>query len=50
MELKNLDERQAGVLLPLFSIPGKHGIGDMGQEAYDFIEMSAAAGFSIWQI
>ncbi|MGN1182312.1 MAG: 4-alpha-glucanotransferase [Faecalibacillus sp.] len=50
MELKTLDERQAGVLLPLFSLPGRHGIGDLGQCAYDFIEQSAQAGFSIWQI
>lgn len=50
MKLKELTERQAGVLLPLFSIPGRHGIGDMGKEAYDFIETSAQAGFSIWQM
>ena len=30
MKLKALDQRQAGILLPLFSLPGKHGIGDLG--------------------
>lgn len=50
MKLKNLDERQAGILLPLFSLPGRHGIGDLGKCAYDFIDISAKAGFSIWQI
>ena len=50
MKLKALDQRQAGILLPFFSLPGKHGIGDLGKEAYEFIDLSAKAGFSIWQI
>ena len=50
MKLKALDQRQAGILLPLFSLPGKHGIGDLGKEAYEFVDLSAQAGFSIWQI
>lgn len=50
MKLKALDQRQAGILLPLFSLPGKHGIGDLGKEAYEFVDLPAQAGFSIWQI
>lgn len=50
MKIQDLTKRQAGVLLPLFSIPGKHGIGDLGKEAYEFIELSAKAGFTIWQM
>lgn len=50
MELKSLKQRQAGVLLPLFSLPSRHGIGDLGKSAYEFIDLSAKAGFSIWQI
>lgn len=50
MKLKALDQRHAGILLPLFSLPGKHGIGDLGKEAYEFVDLSAQAGFSIWQI
>lgn len=50
MKLKTLNQRQAGILLPLFSLPGKHGIGDLGKEAYEFVDLSAQAGFSIWQI
>ena len=50
MKVKQFSQRQAGVLLPLFSLPGKHGIGDLGKEAYDFIELSAKAGFKIWQL
>ena len=46
MKLKALDQRQAGILLPLFSLPGKHGIGDLGKEAYEFVDLSAQAGFS----
>ena len=50
MKLKSLKQRQAGVLLPLFSLPSRHGIGDLGKSAYEFIDLSAKAGFSIWQI
>lgn len=50
MELKSLKQRQAGVLLPLFSLPSRHGIGDLGKSACEFIDLSAKAGFSIWQI
>lgn len=46
----DLKHRQAGVLLAISSLPGNHGIGDFGQCAYDFIDLSAEAGFQIWQI
>ena len=45
MKLKSLKQRQAGVLLPLFSLPSRHGIGDLGKSAYEFIDLSAKAGF-----
>ena len=28
-----------GVLLPIFSLPNKYGIGDFGPEAYKFIDI-----------
>ncbi len=46
----DLNIRQAGLLQPLFALPGRHGIGDLGTSAYDFIEIIAATGFKIWQI
>ena len=36
--------RRAGVLAAVFSLPGRYGIGDFGNEAYRFVEMIAAAG------
>ena len=32
-----LQRRGAGVLLPLFSLPGLYGIGTMGAAAYRFV-------------
>ncbi len=43
-------KRSCGVLLPLFSLPSKHGIGTLGRAAYEFIDFLAAAGQSWWQI
>ena len=44
-----LNNRTSGILLHLTSLPGKHGIGDLGQGAYTFIDFLAAAGQSCWQ-
>jgi 4-alpha-glucanotransferase len=32
------------------SLPGRHGIGDFGDEAHEFVDFLAAAGQSYWQI
>ncbi|MCR5735454.1 MAG: 4-alpha-glucanotransferase [Lachnospiraceae bacterium] len=42
--------RKAGVLLPIFSLPGKYGIGCMSKAAYDFVDFLKEAGQSYWQI
>lgn len=42
--------RQAGILCPMFSLPGRYGIGDFGSCAYRFIDVLADAGFRIWQM
>lgn len=42
--------RQAGILLPVFSLPSPHGIGTLGREAEEFIDNLAAAKQRIWQI
>ena len=31
--------KKNGVLLPLSSLPSKNGIGSMGKEAYEFIDI-----------
>lgn len=43
-------DKDSGVLLPIFSLPGKYGIGTIGEYAYKFIDFLAKAGFSYWEI
>ncbi len=42
--------RQAGVLLPISSLPGQYGIGDFGREAYQAIDTFKQAGFKLIQV
>ncbi len=42
--------RSAGVLLHPSSLPGPYGIGDLGPEAYRWVETLAAAKQTWWQI
>lgn len=42
--------RAAGVLLHPTSLPGPHGIGDMGQGARDFVDWLANATVKVWQV
>ncbi len=46
----NLNQRRAGVLLHITSLPGPHGIGDFGPEAYHFVDWLASAGQRLWQL
>jgi 4-alpha-glucanotransferase len=43
-------DRAAGILLHPTSLPGPHGIGDLGAEAHRFVDFLADAGFSLWQV
>ena len=43
-------DRRAGILLHPTSLPSKYGIGDFGNEAFEFVDYLKAAGQSIWQI
>ncbi len=45
----DLSARSAGVLLHVTSLPGPHGIGDFGPDAYRFVDWLARAGQRIWQ-
>lgn len=45
-----LDTRTAGVLAHVSSLPGDHGIGDLGAGARAFVDFLARAGFRHWQI
>ncbi len=45
-----MDERAAGILLHPTSLPGTHGIGDLGPGLDRFIDWAAAAGQRVWQV
>lgn len=42
--------KRAGILLPIFSLPGKYGIGALGKAALRFIDELEAAGQNCWQL
>jgi 4-alpha-glucanotransferase len=42
--------RTSGILLHLTSLPGRFGIGDLGDAAYHFVDFLAAGGQQYWQI
>jgi 4-alpha-glucanotransferase len=42
-------KRNAGILLHPTSLPGKFGIGDLGSEAYKFVDFLKEAGQTLWQ-
>ena len=43
-------KRSCGVLLPISALPSPHGIGTLGQAAYDFVDFLTAAGQAWWQL
>jgi len=42
--------RRSGTLMHPTSLPGRHGIGDLGNEAYRFVDFLATSGQSYWQV
>lgn len=49
-EKHSLPVRQSGILVHPTSFPGPYGIGDLGPEAYHFIDFLAASGQTLWQV
>ena len=45
-----LDARTAGVLLHPTSLPGRYGIGDMGDDLMAFLDWVQDAGLTVWQL
>jgi 4-alpha-glucanotransferase len=45
-----LTHRQSGMLLHPTSLPGEFGIGDLGDEAYRFVDFLESSGQSVWQV
>ncbi len=44
------DQRAAGILLPIASLPSPHGIGDFGKNAYRFADFLQKSAQSLWQV
>ena len=47
---KAANERGAGILLHVSSLPSAYGIGDMGPEAFAFIDFLQGSGQKYWQL
>ena len=43
-------KRQCGILMPVFSLPSRFGIGCFDREAYAFIDFLKNSGQSTWQV
>jgi len=43
-------ERQSGVFCHVTSLPGPHGVGDLGAGAREFVDFLARADQSLWQV
>lgn len=44
------NNRKAGVLMPVSSLPSNFGIGTLGAGAYAFLDWLESAGMKIWQV
>jgi len=42
--------RSSGILLHPTSLPGPYGIGDLGPQAYRFVDFLAESGCKLWQV
>jgi hypothetical protein len=47
---KIMKKRASGILLHISSLPGDYGIGDLGKEAYNFVDFLAKAKQTYWQV
>ena len=45
-----INYRTSGVLMHISSLPGKYGIGVMGEEALCFAKKLCSMGFHLWQV
>ena len=43
-------ERNSGIIMHIASLPGKYGIGTLGEEAYKFADFLEKSGQKYWQI
>jgi len=50
MEISMSFDRSSGVLMHITSLPSPHGIGTLGQAAFDFVDFLRDAGQRYWQV
>src|SRR4051812_31636766 len=50
LSMKAFSERCSGILLHPTSLPGPHGVGDLGPHAHRFVDFLARAGQRYWQM
>ncbi|MCA9401215.1 MAG: 4-alpha-glucanotransferase, partial [Candidatus Omnitrophica bacterium] len=50
MMKKRSSKRIAGVLHHITSLPGPYGIGDLGEQAYTFVDWMRSCGLRLWQV
>ena len=43
-------KRSSGILLHITSLPGPDGIGDLGAEAYNWVNALKEMGCNLWQV
>ncbi len=43
-------KRSSGILMHVSSLPGKYGIGDLGKEAYRWVNFLEKTGTALWQV
>jgi len=48
--LVDFNNRRAGVLLPVFSLPSPYGIGTLGKAAFEFVDFLSDSGNTYWQM
>lgn len=44
------NKRASGILMHISSLPGQYGIGDLGKEAYSFVDFLVNASQKYWQV
>lgn len=48
--MNNLNNKKIGVLCHITSLPSKYGIGDLGEEAFKFIDFLKNNNFNVWEV
>ncbi|MBE5742352.1 MAG: 4-alpha-glucanotransferase [Clostridiales bacterium] len=43
-------KKSSGILMPVFALSGKYGIGTFGSESYKFVDFLCESGQSVWQM